>query len=1109
MRDVLFRTLHCPRCRGDLALEAFEEKDGDVIEGLLACGPCSALYPIVDAIPNFLPGALLSAPGFLQRHRVAIDRHGHAIDEREVRRFERLHRRTAGAFGFEWNRYAVTTPDEDRITLWALTGIDPVVYRRMRFADVFVHAPTRDEVESLDASFLRGKRVLEIGCGMGKYVRTVADAGAEAFGLDLSHSLERARRELGDRRNAHLVRGNILEPPFRAGAFDFVYSVGVLHHTPDCHQAFLRSSELVREDGHLAVWLYPTERQTTTYARLVHWVQDDLLRPITCRLPHPVLHRLCQGLGRLSQLRDEAVRRGHTGRARLYALVAVGSHPDPEIAAFLNFDWYGPQYRSYHSEDELLGWYRDAGYADVRILPQRTSGIGRRRHADEPPPDPPPPRVHANLEAPGDPVVTAGDPLLVGGWAFEEAGRSPIVRVHLAGRCRATLRCAEARLDVKNAFPEVAHALYAGFHARIRVPRRLRGRVPLRVTVELEGDHEPLWSAERELDVRPRPRGRDAERMLRWLLPQRAVRRLGRSLALRRLTGRPPRPDSTTIPGEQYQAWLAAGEPEPPAADRDVLARLSLVVRCDARDGGELRAQLASVAREACGVGDLLLVVDAPDADTAAGECALSVLVEGLPAARILRGIARGPWRDALAGCRGDFVALLDGAVLARDALARISRLLAEHPDLDLVYGDHDRIDPTGRRDAPRFTPGWSPERLLVDDHLGPLQVHRRSRLESLLASDEAGPDDLYDLALRASERQPSVARIPAVLAHQLASRAAPDERRRRRAGERAAATRALARRGVPALVAGDPTDPTAPGRLVFTRDRTPRVAIVIPTRDRLPLLERCVTSLVARTRYPAYEIVIVDDRSQEPATLAWLASCGHRVVRGPTRDRFDFSALVNLGARSTEAELLLLLNNDTEIVRADWLDEMVGHALLPGVGAVGAKLLYPDGRIQHAGVVLGHEGLTGHYFQAEEDDDPGYDHLKRITRNVAAVTGACLLTPRRRYLELGGFDEKNLSVAWNDVDYCLRLLATGERVVLAPHAVVVHHEGLSRGGDKDESEIRFLLSRWRPLVRDDPYYHPAFSRTGASYRLRLGGEAEHLFYRRWWRDEEPGPTTD
>ena len=202
-----------------------------------------------------------------------------------------------------------------------------------------------------------------------------------------------------------------------------------------------------------------------------------------------------------------------------------------------------------------------------------------------------------------------------------------------------------------------------------------------------------------------------------------------------------------------------------------------------------------------------------------------------------------------------------------------------------------------------------------------------------------------------------------------------------------------------------------------------PTVAVIIPTRDRFDLLSRCISSLEKLTEDPAMEVIIADNGSKEAETLEYFQRTPHRVISLPMGGEFNFSAIINAATQETQADYLLFLNNDTEITSGKWLQRMVGFARMPGVGAVGAKLLYPDGRIQHLGVVMGHEGLTGHYFQGEPNDgDFGYQGYKYAVRNVAAVTAACMLTSRKLFLQMGGLDQTDLQVAWNDVDYCLRL---------------------------------------------------------------------------------------
>ena len=244
------------------------EAQTDIEEGILRCVPCRRLYPITNGIPRILPNALLSAPEFCRAHATPLALLGFAPDRREIRRFEKLHKKTARAFGFEWNTYQVTTPEEDIVTLAALTGFDRDFYRKVFFADIFTYVPQEEDVRGIDVSALAGRTVIEMGCGMGKYVKTVARHASLAVGLDLSHSLERARENTRDLPNVLLVQGNILEPPFRPETFDYVYSVGVLHHTPDCRIAFKRSAALAKPGGRFSVWLYPTRgRRGSTPAR--------------------------------------------------------------------------------------------------------------------------------------------------------------------------------------------------------------------------------------------------------------------------------------------------------------------------------------------------------------------------------------------------------------------------------------------------------------------------------------------------------------------------------------------------------------------------------------------------------------------------------------------------------------------------------------------------------------------------------------------------------------------------------------------------------------------------------------------------------------------------
>jgi len=394
MRPELLALLVCPACGGGLTLRPFERAAGggdEVEEGALLCAACARAYPVTDGIPRLLPDAARRHPAFYRRHGRELGTSAAGRPEAKTgRRFHRVHRLTARAFGYEWNVYRTTSPEEDVLTFFWLTGTDPALSSKLSVGDVFTHDPTAAELGRIDASTLAGATVVDVGCGMGKYLAVVSEHAKMVVGLDLSDALTRARRLLRDRTNVHLVQGNILAAPLAPAAYDLVYSVGVLHHTPDARAAFLRSASLVKAGGRLAVWLYPAEDGAGRYARAVRFLQDDLLRPLTCRMPPRLLRAVARGLGRLTVVRDRAAARYEaTGSplARAVALsaqaVAVGRHRDPEIAAFLNFDWYAPQYRSYHTAGELWQWYDAADFVDVTLLPQPVSAIGVRRGPDD------------------------------------------------------------------------------------------------------------------------------------------------------------------------------------------------------------------------------------------------------------------------------------------------------------------------------------------------------------------------------------------------------------------------------------------------------------------------------------------------------------------------------------------------------------------------------------------------------------------------------------------------------------------------------------------------------------------------------------------------------
>jgi GT2 family glycosyltransferase len=259
-----------------------------------------------------------------------------------------------------------------------------------------------------------------------------------------------------------------------------------------------------------------------------------------------------------------------------------------------------------------------------------------------------------------------------------------------------------------------------------------------------------------------------------------------------------------------------------------------------------------------------------------------------------------------------------------------------------------------------------------------------------------------------------------------------------------------------------------------------PLVSLIIPTRDKADVLKMCVDSILAKTDYPRYEVLIVDNNSVEDATAEYFASLGaHGNVRVLRHTKpFNFSAINNFAVRAANGEVVGLINNDIEVINGDWLTEMASHALRPEVGCVGAKLYYPNETVQHAGVILGVGGVAGHSHKYYRRAAGGYFGRLMLVQNISAVTAACMVIRKEVYLAAGGLDEENLSVAFNDVDFCLRVRKLGYLNVWTPFAELYHHESVSRGSDavpgaveRFQKEIIYMQERWKEDLRRDPYY--------------------------------------
>lgn len=452
----------------------------------------------------------------------------------------------------------------------------------------------------------------------------------------------------------------------------------------------------------------------------------------------------------------------------------------------------------------------------------------------------------------------------------------------------------------------------------------------------------------------------------------------------------------------------------------------------------------------------------------------------------------------ALALATGEFVALLDhDDELRPHALLEMAEAISSRKEVELLYSDEDKIDANGRRFSPYFKPDWNPDLLLSQNYVCHFTVIRTvlvRRVGGFRKGFEGSQD--HDLILRCTEAlAPSqIHHVTKVLYHWRAIEGSTALERSAKDYAAKAGVRAVSEH----LQRIDSTATVEELTHGHYRVRwplppvPPKVSIVIPTRDRVGLLRACVESVLANTDYADYEVVVVDNLSVEPETLSYLEDIrqrpGVRVLRYEAP--FNYSAINNWAVARCTGDLVCLMNNDIEVIDKGWLQEMAGQALRPGVGAVGAMLYYPDRSIQHAGVILGIGGVANHAYVHQPAGYPGHGARALVAQNLSAVTAACLVVRRHCYLEVGGLDER-LEVAFNDVDFCLRLRAAGYRNVWTPFSAMIHHESASRGNDDSPAkrarfigEVDYMLQRWGEEIRHDPAYNPNLSLHGVNSEL-------------------------
>jgi glycosyltransferase involved in cell wall biosynthesis len=442
----------------------------------------------------------------------------------------------------------------------------------------------------------------------------------------------------------------------------------------------------------------------------------------------------------------------------------------------------------------------------------------------------------------------------------------------------------------------------------------------------------------------------------------------------------------------------------------------------------------------------------------------------------------------ALEAATGEYIALLDhDDLLSEHALFWVANEISRYPDVKLIYSDEDKVDVAGKRSDPHFKCDWNVDLFYSHNlitHLGVYRTDLLRTIEGFRVGYEGAQD--YDLALRSIERieTKDIRHIPRILYHwrmhpESTATGTAAKPYALDAGKRAI-TEHLERRGVAGRV--QPREHPGMYRVRYELPMPmPMVSLIIPVRNELKLTQQCVTSVLRKTTYRNYEILIVDNGSDDTKVLNYLQSLKSdsriRIIRD---DRpFNFPALNNAAVKQARGEVLALVNNDIEVISPDWLSEMVSHAVRTEIGAVGARLLYPNGTLQHGGVILGIGGVAGHANKGLPRYQYGYFARAVVIQSVSAVTAACLVVRKELYEKVGGFNE-DLKVAYNDIDFCLKIREAGYRNLFTPYAELYHHESASRGyentPDKQlrlEAEGQYMKQRWGDLLLNDPAYNP------------------------------------
>ena len=461
------------------------------------------------------------------------------------------------------------------------------------------------------------------------------------------------------------------------------------------------------------------------------------------------------------------------------------------------------------------------------------------------------------------------------------------------------------------------------------------------------------------------------------------------------------------------------------------------------------------------------------------------------------KGISQNTNR-AMEIASGEWIGLLDhDDLLAPNALYEIAKAVNEHPDAEVIYTDEDKVTTDLKEHfQPHLKPDFNLDLLRSNNYICHFFVASRDLIKRVggFRPEFNGAQD-YDLILRCTEQAKQIVHIPKILYHWRVHKASTADNPASKMYAFDAGKRAIEEHLVRCRTKGTVQHTKDLGfyRVKYEVCGEPLVSIIIPNKDQSEALKKCLDSIREKTSYRNYEIIIVENNSEEPETFAFYKKiAGEKIKIVTWEGEFNYSAINNFGVRHARGDYLLLLNNDVEIINGDWLTEMLSHCQRKEVGIVGAKLYYPDNTIQHAGIIIGIGGVAGSVFVGLPRAFSGYLHKASIQLDLSAVTAACMLVKRSVFEQVGGLEEK-LKVAFNDVDFCLRVREKGYLVVYDPYAELYHYESKTRGAEdtkekirRFQTEIEYMRSHWIGLLKKgDPYYNCNLSLTKWDYSLK------------------------